>query len=133
LRPKLKGGLVDGLIHGQVKLALRIMTNHRAEKFADGKGLIQILSKTSNNSLLQLFHGGELSRNGCHLERIELTQKQTKILERIQEKGKVSNKDLRGMFGISRQAILKEIYKLIDAKLIELVGKGRNAYYKISD
>jgi len=66
-------------------------------------------------------------------ERIELTQKQIKILERIQEKGKVSNKDLRDMFGITRQAMLKEIAKLIDAKLIKLVGKGRNAYYKISD
>ena len=66
-------------------------------------------------------------------ERIELTQKQIKILERIQEKGKVSNKDLRDMFGITRQAMLKEISKLVDAKLIELVGKGRNAYYKISD
>ncbi len=66
-------------------------------------------------------------------ERIELTQKQIKILERIKEKNKVTNKDLREMFGISRQAMLKEISKLIDAKLIELVGKGRSAYYKISD
>ena len=66
-------------------------------------------------------------------ERIELTQKQIKILERIKEKGKVTNKDLRDMFGITRQAILKEISKLIDAKLIELVWKGRSAYYKISD
>ncbi|MFH1128182.1 MAG: Fic family protein [Candidatus Omnitrophota bacterium] len=66
-------------------------------------------------------------------ERIELTQKQIKILERIKEKGKVSNKDLRDMFGITRQAMLKEIAKLIDAKLIELIGKGRNAYYKISE
>ena len=66
-------------------------------------------------------------------ERIELTQKQIKILERIKEKGKVSNKDLRGMFGISRQAMLKEISKLIDAKLIKPVGKGRSVYYKISD
>lgn len=66
-------------------------------------------------------------------ERIELTQKQIKILERIKEKGKVTNKDLRDMFGVTRQAMLKEIAKLIDAKLIELVGKGRNAYYKISD
>ncbi|PIY82583.1 MAG: hypothetical protein COY78_05955 [Candidatus Omnitrophica bacterium CG_4_10_14_0_8_um_filter_44_12] len=65
-------------------------------------------------------------------ERIELTQKQIKILERIKEKGKVTNKDLRDMFGVTRQAMLKEIAKLIDAKLIELVGKGRNAYYKIS-
>jgi Fic family protein len=66
-------------------------------------------------------------------ERIELTQKQIKILERIKEKGKVSNKDLRDMFGITRQAILKEISKLTDAKLIVLVGKGRSAYYKISE
>jgi Fic family protein len=66
-------------------------------------------------------------------KRIELTQKQIKILERIQDKGKVNNKELRDMFGITRQAMLKEISKLVDAKLIELVGKGRNAYYKIAD
>ena len=66
-------------------------------------------------------------------EKIEITQKQIKILERIKEKGKVSNKDLREMFDISRQAMLKEISKLIDAKLIELVGKGRSAYYRISE
>ena len=66
-------------------------------------------------------------------ERIELSEKQIKILEKIKEKGKVSNKGLRDMFGITRQAMLKEISKLIDAKLIELVGKGRGAYYKISD
>ncbi len=66
-------------------------------------------------------------------ERIELTQKQIKILGRIKEKGKVSNKDLRDMFGITRQAMLKEISKLINAKLIDLVGKGRSAYYRISE
>lgn len=66
-------------------------------------------------------------------ERIELTQRQIMILERIKEKGKVANKDLRDMFGITRQAMLKEIVKLIDAKLIELVGKGRNAYYRIAE
>jgi Fic family protein len=66
-------------------------------------------------------------------ERIELSEKQVKILEKLKEKGKVSNKDLRDMFRITRQAILKEIAKLIDAKLVELVGKGRSAYYKIAD
>jgi Fic family protein len=66
-------------------------------------------------------------------ERIELTQKQIKILERIKEKGRVTNKDLRDMFGITRQAMLKEISKLINAKLIELVGRGRSAYYKFTD
>jgi len=66
-------------------------------------------------------------------EIIELTQKQIEILERIKEKGRAGNKDLREMFGITRQAMLKEISKLIDAKLIVLTGKGRSAYYKISD
>jgi len=64
-------------------------------------------------------------------EQIELTEKQIKILERIREKGKITNSDLRLMFKVSRQAILKEVAKLIDAKLIKLLGKGRGAYYKI--
>lgn len=66
-------------------------------------------------------------------EIIELTHKQIKILELIKEKGKVTNKDLRTIFGISRQAMLKEISKLIDAKLIDLVGKGRSAYYRSAE
>lgn len=66
-------------------------------------------------------------------EQIELTEKQIKILQKLKEKGRVTNKDLRVMFKISRQAILKEISKLMDAKLIELVGRGRGAYYRISE
>lgn len=65
--------------------------------------------------------------------KIEINQKQMKILEKIKEKGKISNKDLRVVFGVSRQAILKEISKLKDLKIVEIVGKGRNAYYKIKD
>ncbi|GAH01945.1 unnamed protein product [marine sediment metagenome] len=65
------------------------------------------------------------------IEQIELTPRQIKILERIKQKGKITNKDLRAMFKVSRQAILKEISKLVDAKIIELVGKGRGAYYRI--
>lgn len=37
------------------------------------------------------------------------------------------------MFGVTRQAMLKEISKLINAKLIMLIGKGRSAYYEISE
>lgn len=64
------------------------------------------------------------------IEQIELTERQITILEKIREKGKITNKDLRKEFKISRQAILKEISKLINAKLIELVGSGRGAYYR---
>ena len=66
-------------------------------------------------------------------EQIELTQRQIEILQRLKEKGKITNRDLRAMFKISRQAIFKEVSKLIDAKLIQLVGKGRGAYYRIPE
>jgi len=64
---------------------------------------------------------------------IELTSRQIRILERIKENGRITNKDLRAMFNISRQAILKEVYKLIDSKIIKLIGKGRGAYYRSVD
>ena len=73
------------------------------------------------------------AKKGEESEQVELTEKQIKILEKIRERGKITNKDLRSMFKISRQAIVKELLKLIDAKLISLVGRGRGAYYKITD
>ena len=60
---------------------------------------------------------------------IELTPRQVKILEKIKGNGKIANRDLRSMFNISRQAILKEISKLVEVGIIKLVGKGRGAYY----
>ncbi len=66
-------------------------------------------------------------------EQIELTQKQIMVLERIKEKGKITNKELRARLGVSRQAVLKEVDKLVRAKLIELVGSGRNAHYKLQE
>ncbi|MFH1411971.1 MAG: Fic family protein [Candidatus Omnitrophota bacterium] len=75
----------------------------------------------------------DISTRGKGLEQIELTSKQIKILERVKEKGKITNKELQIMLSVSRQAVLKEIFKLIDAGLIELVGKGRNAYYRFKE
>jgi Fic family protein len=62
-------------------------------------------------------------------DQIELTPRQVKILEKIKGNGKIANRDLRSMFNISRQAILKEISKLVEVGIIKLVGKGRGAYY----
>lgn len=74
-----------------------------------------------------------ISQDSSATGQIELTQKQIQILGKIKERGKITNRDLRVMFKVSRQAILKEISKLIDTGLIELAGKGRSAYYKLSD
>ena len=87
----------------------------------------------SVNRVKEIIERLELTPKEAGAEQIELTSKQIKILERIKENGRVTNKDLRAMFPISRQAVLKEILKLVEADIIELVGKGRGAYYKIKD
>jgi len=66
------------------------------------------------------------------IEQIELTERQIRILDKIKQKGKVTNKELRSMFRLTRQAILKEIKKLVGLKVIELAGKGRGAYYRMA-
>ena len=86
----------------------------------------------SINKVKETIAGLSFAPGPSAVEQIELTQKQIKILQKLQEKGRITNRDLRAMFKVSRQAILKEILKLIDAKLIELVGKGRSAYYRMA-
>ena len=62
---------------------------------------------------------------------IELTPRQIRILEKLKEKGKLTNKELRAVFKVSRQAMLKEISRLAALGLIEIGGKGRGAYYRL--
>jgi len=63
----------------------------------------------------------------------ELTRRQIEILEKIRKKGKITNMDLRKMFQVSRQAIVKEISKLVNMKIVELVGRGRKSFYRIKN
>lgn len=60
---------------------------------------------------------------------IALTLKQMKIVEYINTHGKVTNKDLRGLFKISAQAVHKELTKLVGLRVIKSVGEGRALYY----
>jgi len=87
----------------------------------------------SVNRVKEIAEKLELTPKESGAEQVELTQKQIKILERIKEKGEVTNRDLRHMFPVSRQAILKEVSKLVEADIIELVGKGRGAHYRMKE
>lgn len=60
---------------------------------------------------------------------IALTPKQMQIVEYINIHGKLSNKDLRGLFKISAQAVHKELTKLVDLKVIKSAGEGRALHY----
>ena len=60
---------------------------------------------------------------------IALTERQMKIVERMMDKGEVTNRDIRNMFNISNRAALDEISKLLKLKVIKEMGRGRNTRY----
>ncbi len=60
---------------------------------------------------------------------IALNERQMKIVERIIEKGEITNRDVRNMFDISNRAALDEISKLLKMKVVREIGKGRSIRY----
>ncbi len=60
---------------------------------------------------------------------VSLTERQMKIIENLQKNGKITTGEVAKMFGVTRQAALKELSKLVEPEIIKLEGKGRGAYY----
>lgn len=63
---------------------------------------------------------------------IALTERQMKIIEHLQRNGRITTGDMAKMFGITRQAALKELSKLVELEVIKLEGKGRGAHYVLT-
>ncbi len=62
---------------------------------------------------------------------IALTERQMRIIEFINQHGRIKNRDVREMFKISDRAALNEIKKLVNLKVLGSEGKGRNLSYII--
>ena len=60
---------------------------------------------------------------------VALTERQMRIVEKIIQNNKIAIGEVSNEFKITRQAALKEMNKLIDLKVVKLMGKGRGAYY----
>ena len=60
---------------------------------------------------------------------IALTKRQMNIVEHVMNIGHITSGELSIELGISRQAALKEMKKLVDLKVVKLVGKGKGAHY----
>jgi predicted HTH transcriptional regulator len=52
-----------------------------------------------------------------------------KIVELIVNEGKITNRDIRNMFGISDNAAWDEIRKLMNLDVIKREGEGRSVHY----
>ncbi len=62
---------------------------------------------------------------------VALTERQMIIVEHILQNDRVTATDISKIIGVSRQAALKEMNKLVDLGVIELKGKKKGAYYKL--
>lgn len=60
---------------------------------------------------------------------IALTERQMRIVERINDYGHITNKTVREMFQLSDEGALKEIKKLLSLDVIEMKSKGRSIRY----
>ncbi|MFH1562640.1 MAG: Fic family protein [Nitrospirota bacterium] len=63
---------------------------------------------------------------------IALSERQMRMVEFINQNGKITNRDAREIFKISDRATLKEIRKLADLEVIKAEGKGRSLYYVLA-
>jgi len=63
---------------------------------------------------------------------VALTERQMKIVERIVDKGRITNREIREMFRLSDEGVRKEITKLIQLRVIRKRGKGRSIYYALA-
>lgn len=77
----------------------------------------------------QLSRGKQ--RSGSEIQ-VSLTERQMGIVEAIGRSGKITSREMQVMFKISPQAIHKEMKKLLDQKVVRLVGKGRASHYKLN-
>ena len=62
-------------------------------------------------------------------KQIALTERQMRIIEFINQNGKITNRDVREIFKLSNRAALDEINKLIELQLLKPKGKGRALHY----
>jgi len=60
---------------------------------------------------------------------LALNDRQMQIVEKIRVEGKITNKDIREMFGISDTAARKELTKLMKLDVIKRKGEGRSTHY----
>lgn len=63
---------------------------------------------------------------------IALTERQMRIVEFINQNGRITNRNVREMFKLSNRGALDEISKLLKLKVIKEVGKGRSLGYELA-
>jgi Fic family protein len=93
------------------------------EYFTDG---VTASIKTVRDKVLGLSKDVKILRERGQ---VALNNRQMKIVEWIVREGKITNRDIQGIFGISNTSAKHELSKLRDLEVIGPKGKGRNVHY----
>lgn len=60
-----------------------------------------------------------------YLKKLGLNERHIKAVMYVKEKGKISNKEYRELFNISRQTATRDLSKLVQKEILKLVGEGK--------
>ena len=58
-----------------------------------------------------------------------LNVSQEKIIDFLEEKGQITNKDVQELLGVKESRALKILRGLVELNVLERCGKSRNVYY----
>jgi len=64
-----------------------------------------------------------------YLRSLGLNERQIKAVAFLKEKGEISNKDYRKLFGLSDEGARKDLNRLVEKNILYSKGKGRSAHY----
>lgn len=93
------------------------------EYFTDG---VAVSIKTVKDKVLSLSKNiKDLKEKG----QIALTDRQMKIVEKLVDKGAITNREIRNMFQLSDEAVRREISKLLKQGVLKKEGAGRSLHY----
>jgi len=61
-----------------------------------------------------------------------LNERQIKAVNYVKEKGKITNKDYRELFDVSKRTVTNDLEELVQKNLFEKIGtRGKGTFYKI--
>lgn len=83
-----------------------------------------------------LLHYATISSEICNNNMAKISARQSAILEMIEKRGKVGNKEIRANLptaysDISRFTILRDLDKLVETGVVKKVGDGRSSAYQV--
>ena len=84
--------------------------------------------KTVKDKVLGLTGGEEKREEGLQ---IALDYKQVKVVEFLRKEGKITNRQVQEMLGVSHQTAYEVLQSLAENGVIKSAGKGRAVHYVI--